>query len=189
MAAWLVKWSNEVFILQALTSALQDLIAVHFQGHIHLCVSFAENLHSEFVWQQLNSSLLMQCKAFTHVCQQHRQAQAQWLLLLPHSQTQLTSTSWVSCCQPALLFFFPPCCRCQRKCSVLGFEQRQAAHARWSEPHSIWCQSGSYTLLQQEFGVLHTACVLCNSHAKLILYFLSFEMIMIYNELWFLHFP
>lgn len=60
MATRLVKWSNEVF-LQALTSALQYLIAVHFQGHIFVlvllkiytlsvCVAAAQRQPSDAVW-------------------------------------------------------------------------------------------------------------------------------------------
>lgn len=51
----------------------------------------------------------------------HRQAQARaavWLLLLPHPQAQLTSTSWMSCCQSAVLFFFFPAASARGKARV-----------------------------------------------------------------------
>lgn len=46
MISQVISWS---VLSQALTFTLQDLIAVHFQGRIHLCVSFAENPQSENV--------------------------------------------------------------------------------------------------------------------------------------------
>lgn len=61
-----ISWS---VLSHALTFTLQKLIAVHFQGHVHLCVRLTENpVESE---SMCSSSLLMQFQAFTRLCGRH----------------------------------------------------------------------------------------------------------------------
>lgn len=88
------------------------------------------------------------------LCSPRRQAQAQKLL----SQTQLTSTSWVSCCQLAVFvcfFLFFYCCLWQRKGSGLSFERCQAMLTGQLAPHylvPVRVPACTQTLLQQKFG-------------------------------------